>query len=135
MTPDTRDVFDGVTGLVRRNAQPGDTLLVYPYYPIFYSSTGLRAPTFTFNHFVDVTPDWIVERDLAAMRSAPPAFIVFLEEDKDDVEVNDRVFRGGRPSQSRKLAALIRDMTQHYRLLGAFRTPGKQCDLKVWRRP
>ena len=127
--------FDGIAQRIRQNTTQSDTLLVYPYFPLFYAVTGLRPPTYAFNHFMDVTPDWVVARDFETLRRTPPAVIVFMVQDPEQVSGTEKVFRHGAASETRRIATAITDLTStDYHLLDSFKVPSEGRELQVWKR-
>lgn len=139
ITPETHSAFDGVTRVITARAQKNSTLLAYPYMPMFYTSTGLRAPTYTFNHYLDVTPDWVVDRDVRILKATPPDFLIVLPDSTDALSPLEEVFRAGLASSTRRIAGVIAELTPgKYKLIGRFEVPrldrtlGPAQSIEVW---
>lgn len=130
----TLSLTEKITHLVQDHTAPGDSLLVYPYFPVFYVVTGLNPPTYTFNHYLDVCPDSICEQDAATLRAHPPDAIVYLVENEQDMAKDELVFRGGRKSGSREVAHAIEDLAAGYKKLLSSRVPGSSRVIEVYTR-
>lgn len=130
----TLSIVENVTELVNTYTPPGGTLLVYPYFPLFYSLTGRQPATYVFNHYIDVCPDRLCRIDAAAIELKPPDAIVYMVEDDAELAKEERVFRSGLHCASRDVAAAIERLAPGYRKLLSVRVPGSFRTLEVYSR-
>lgn len=130
----TLSLTETIAKLVREHTRPGDSLLVYPYFPVFYVVTGLNPPTYAFNHYLDVCPDSICAQDAATLRAHPPDAIVYLVQSEEDLRKDELVFRSGRRSGSREVARAIEELAARYQKLLSSRVPGSARVIEVYTR-
>lgn len=130
----TLSYTEHVTDLILTHSRPSDTLLVYPFFPIFYVLTDRLAPTFSYNHYLDVAPDEICAMDARRIRSHPPAVIVYMKEDEKALEEDEKIFRMGRKSGSREIVRAIEEVAVSYKELYKFKIPGSICWIYVYSR-
>jgi hypothetical protein len=130
----TLSLTEKIAHLVQQHTKPGDSLLVYPYFPVFYVVTGLNPPTYAFNHYVDVCPDSICAQDAATLRAHPPDAIVYMVENEEDLARDELVFRSGRKSGSREVARVIEDLAAGYQKLLSSPVPGSTRVIEVYTR-
>jgi hypothetical protein len=132
MPEPTGTLVDHITRLIQENAPAGGTLFVYPYFPLFYVLTGMNPPTYGFNHYLDVAPDTVCERDARTLIEHPPSIIVRLIQPEALVRFNERYFRGGKLSGARKIVAAMDELSPSYRLLETIKLPGSgSVDLQI----
>jgi hypothetical protein len=130
----TLSLTEKIAHLIQEHTKPGDSLLVYPYFPVFYVVTGLNPPTYTFNHYLDVCPDQVCAEDAATLRAHPPDAIVYLVENEEDLAKDELVFRSGRKSGSREVARAIEDLAAGYQKLLSSPVPGSSRVIEVYTR-
>ncbi len=123
-----------VTSVIQEHSRPGDTLLVYPYFPIFYVLSHRNPPTYNFNHFLDVCPDEVCAQDASVLLQSPPEVIVYMVEDTPIMQALEQGYRGGKISGSRQVVRAIEQLTGSYRLLYTFATPGSGRRINVYAR-
>jgi len=128
----TLSLTENITNLVKTHTKPGDTLLVYPYFPLFYSLTELDPPTYTFNHYIDVCPDVICKQDAETIRRRPPDAIVYMVEDLETLQSAEAIFRSGGVSGSREVVRAIEDVARGYRKLLSTKIPGSPRVIEVY---
>jgi len=126
---------EAVTRLILTHSSPSDTLLVYPYFPLFYVLTDRRPPTYAFNHYLDVAPDAICARDIQTLRAHPPRVIVYMAENLRELAQDEMIFRAGRPSGSRDVARTIEGIVANYRLLFTFQLYNTKRQINLYVRP
>jgi hypothetical protein len=134
MSEPTLSLTENITHLIQEHTKPGDSLLVYPYFPVFYVVTGLNPPTYTFNHYLDVCPDPVCTADAATLRAHPPDAIVYLVENEPDLAQDELVFRSGRKSGSREVAKAIEDLAAGYQKRLSSPVPGSTRVIEVYTR-
>ena len=127
----TLDVTEKVTHLIKTHSRPGDPVFVFPYFPLFYVLAERTPPTFAYVHFMDVMPDHLAEREAERLQQNPPAVIVYLDRPKAVVELDEAVYRAGKPSGERFIMSAIRAMADRYSLLTTFSLPGTGFPLHV----
>jgi hypothetical protein len=130
----TLSLTEKIATLVHEHTKQGDSLLVYPYFPVFYVVTGLNPPTYTFNHYLDVCPDPVCVQDAATVRAHPPDAIVYLVENDEDLAKDELVFRSGRRSGSREVADAIEEVSAGYQKLLSSPVPGSTRIIEVYTR-
>jgi hypothetical protein len=123
---------EDITHLVQAHTKPGDSLLVYPYFPLFYSLTDLDPPTRTFNHYLDVCPDQICIQDAVTILEHPPDAIVYMVEDEALLAKDEAIFRSGRRSGSRAVAQAIEKLAGSYQKLLSAPLPGSSRVIEVY---
>lgn len=128
--PTLSDV-ETITDLILTHSSPSDTLLVYPYFPVFYVLTDRRPPTYAFNHYLDVAPDAISKLDAQKLRSDPPAVLVYMKVVDEEVQKDERIFRAGKPSGSREIVQVIEALAVNYHRLYTIKVPGTPCWIYV----
>lgn len=120
----TLQITQDIATLIATHTRPGDTLLVFPYFPIFYSLSGLNPPTYGFNHYIDVCPDADCRADAASLANQPPEAIIYMRETPGDWARDEGVFRAGRRSGSHDMAEAIERLLPSYHKLLSASTPG-----------
>ena len=130
----TLSLTETITKLVREHTRPGDSLVVYPYLPIFYVLTDLNPATYAFNYYLDVCPDAVCREDASRMLRNPPDAIIFMVEDDASVKRDEATFRGGRESGSRAVVAAILTLRGGYRKLLSAPVPGGLRTIEVYSR-
>src|SRR4051794_3277718 len=98
LSPETISRIDRIAKAVREHSKPGDTMLTYPYLPLFYSICGLRPPTYAYVHYIDVTPDSLADRDAATMLRTRPAVIVYQPDSETDLKYLEMIYRKESPA-------------------------------------
>ena len=131
----TLHLTETIAKLVRDNTQPGNSLIVYPYFPLFYSLTGLNPPTYPFNFYIDVCPDDLCRQAAAALLSHPPDAIIYMVEDDRKLSIDESVFRAGSKSGSREIVRAIEKLRPAYRKLLSASVPGGSRTIEVYARP
>jgi len=130
----TREAVDGVVRAVTAATGPGEPILAFPAQPLFYWLTDRPPATFAAVHWLDVTPDRVVEEDLRRTLAAPPAAIVRLHLTDRMLEVNRDYFRqGGALALARFQDRLIELLEARYELVFRSRAGrGARHPLEVW---
>lgn len=131
LSPLTISRVDRIVKAVREHSKPGDTMVTYPYLPLFYSICGLRPPTYAYLHNIDVTPDTVADRDAATMLRTRPAVIVYQLDSEAEMKSHEMLFRGGRPSGSRRFAQAIQSLEKDYQLVDIIEGPGMSRPLRI----
>jgi hypothetical protein len=130
----TLSFTENIVHLVERNTRPGDSLLVYPYFPIFYVLTGLNPPTYVFNHFIDVCPDAVCRNDAREIKAHPPDAIIYMVENLAVLKQDETYFRSGSLSGSREVAMEIEEIASGYNKLFSERIPNSARVMEVYTR-
>ena len=78
------NALNKIYSLIEVNKKTGDTMYTFPHINYFNVMSGLNSPTFAKVHYFDVCPDFIIERDLKALRENPPKFVL-LQIFSDDI--------------------------------------------------
>jgi hypothetical protein len=124
-------LVDHIAEVIRARTSPGETLLVYPYFPIFYSLTGLRHNTYTYSHYLDVTPDAISRRDAETLLRNPPRVIVRMLLSDSFLRMDEDLFRGGKRSGGRVIEATLDAISPQYQLVETDEIPFTRQKLQV----
>jgi len=131
----TVNAVDGVVSTLRRFSDPDEPIFTFSVYPIFYWLADRRPETFAVLHWIDVTPDAVVARDLEALLARPPVAIVRQPIPDDELTLNEAYFRDGRPSAMRRMNAALQDLVARDYVLAyhsqRFR-PFRMPDIEVW---
>ncbi len=128
----TLQFTERVTSIIETHTKPGDTVLVYPYFPLFYVLSHRSPPTYGFNHFLDVCPDAVCNGDAKLLLQSSPAVIVYMVELTPAMDALESAYRGGRSSGSRNVASAIEKISTGYHLLYSFPTPGYSRQINVY---
>jgi hypothetical protein len=128
----TLEAVDGTLGIIQRAARPGEPIFVFPDMPIFYWLANRPMPTFAALSWFDVTPDRVVDADLARLRANPPVVIVYHEISGGLMDVNEKYFRGAKESGLRRMQAALIEMAPGYRLAGFYEPWKRLSPLQVW---
>src|SRR5579862_7713519 len=128
----TLSLTEEITALVRAHTRPGDSLLVYPYFPLFYSLTEREPSTYVFNHYLDVCPDPLCRQEAAAIRRHPPDAIIYMVEDDKQLTRDEKVYRAGGKSASRGVARAIEDIAPGYHKLLSTQIPNTFRVIEVY---
>lgn len=113
------NALNRIYSLIEVNKRTGDTMYTFPHINYFNVMSGLNSPTFAKVHYFDVCPDFIIERDLEALRENPPKFVL-LQIFSDDIWLfHEKAFRSGRRSAQRKIVEFYRlqIMKNNYKLI------------------
>lgn len=128
----TLALTEEITTLVQAHTKLGDSLLVYPYFPLFYSLTEREPPTYVFNHYLDVCPDPLCLQEAAALRQHPPDAIIYMVEDDKELTSLEAVYRGGGKSASREVVRAIEDIAPGYQKLLSAKIPNSFRIIEVY---
>lgn len=128
----TLEAVDGTLGIIQQAARPGEPIFVFPDMPIFYWLADRPMPTFAALSWFDVTPDRVVDADLARLRADPPVVIVYHEISGGLMDVNEKYFRGAKESGLRRMQAALIEMAPGYRLAGFYEPWRRLSPLQVW---
>lgn len=127
----TARFFDDVTSQIRSFSRPEDRLLVYPHMPIFYALSHRRPAGFVFSYWFDICPDLDVIRDAKEVLANPPAVIVVLDLPPSVYLASEAMFRNGRPSGQRHMAAAIATLEPQYRCTYQAPSSGSGLPIRV----
>jgi hypothetical protein len=127
----TGSVVDRLSEAIRAHTRPGDTMLVYPYFPIFYSLTGLRHTTYTYSHYSDVAPDAVCLRDAQTLLRNPPTVILRMIRPESSLLLDEQLYRAGGASGVRKIEATLDELSVRYRVLETAELPATNAKLQV----
>ena len=128
---ESRAFFEKITDEIDASSKPGDTLFVYPHMPIFHVLADRPPATYSPIGFFDVSPDAIASADAQRLLAAPPKVMVFLQMPPDSVEHFEKLFRGGKRSGQRDIAAAIATLAPGYRLVDRVLMPGTEAPVIV----
>lgn len=127
----TARFFDDVTMRIQEVSKPGDRLLVYPHMPIFYALSHRRPAGFVFSYWFDICPDEDAIRDANEILAHPPAVMVVLDVPPSVYLTSEAMYRRGRPSGQRRMAAAIATLSPQYRSTYQIPSPGSGLPVRV----
>jgi hypothetical protein len=132
LDPKSAAFIDRVTADIRTNSRPGDPVLIFPSFPLFYSLADRRPNTFTVSHFTDITPDRIAIADGKRIAAEPPQVIVLIETDEGRFAVQEKMYRSGAKSGQRQLRDQLQEMVKGYRLIDSLDIPTSGIPVKIY---
>lgn len=135
LSPGTAEFVDRVVSLVQRYTRPDDKILVFPHMTQLYGLCDRLPATFAPMHWFDVCPDSLAESDAALIENKPPAAIVRMLLPARAFLFNEALFRNGRPSGQRRMAAAIEDLTKKYVLADRIESSNSAMPIEIWIRP
>jgi hypothetical protein len=127
----TGAIVDRLSEAIQANTRPGDTMLVYPYFPIFYSLTGLRHTTYSYSHYSDVAPDAVCRRDVQTLLRDPPTVILRMIRPESSLLRDEQLYRAGGASGVRRIEAALDELSVKYRVLETAEVPNTKAKLLV----
>ena len=137
MSEETARFVDGATDLIRKNSDPGDTVIAFPH---LWALTGLadrRIAGFAPVHYFDTCPDEVARADARALLENPPAVIVAMALPERLFAEQEFFFRGGAPSGQRDLYLTMLEIVRRdkYTEVGTFWAAGTHIPIHIWARP
>ena len=127
--------IDETTRLVRKQTCADEMIFVYPEMSLLYSLTGRGWPTWSPSHNIDVVNDALARTEAARILKAPPAVLVSYAESERDIEGAERLWRRGRPSGQRELAAAVAQLARDFRPVASYTLRPGDAPVTVWMRP
>lgn len=104
---DKSNILISVYNDIIDNSIESDSIFIFPHMPMFYLISGRRGVTFSDVHYFDVCPDDLARSDSNKVRSILPKVIVYMDMPKDVWDLNEKVYRGSKPSGQREFQKLI----------------------------
>ena len=135
LPPGMARLIDGAVSIVRENTKPGDTIFTYPGLGLFYSLTGRSWPTLSGDENIDVVNDSIAREEARTLLKSRPKVIIYCRQPEDYLEVEERLWRNGRPSGQRDIIAALETLIGSYRLAGTFEGAFTERTVLVYVRP
>lgn len=129
LSESTARLFDDVTAAIRAFSREDDRLLVYPHMPIFFALSERRPAGFVFSYWLDICPDARAIADAREIQAHPPAVMLVADLPVAAYVRLESMFRSGRPSGQRVLAAAIERLAAGYRCV--YRTEAAGTGLPV----
>ena len=126
---------DQTTRLVRDRTCASDVIFTYPEMSLLYSLTGRGWPTWSPSHNIDVVNDALARDEALRVLQARPAVLVGYAESEADQRGAERLWRRGRPSGQRELAAAVARLGREYRPAGGYVLRPGDPPITVWVRP
>jgi hypothetical protein len=123
---------EDITQQIHAHTRPGNTLFVYPYFPLFYTLTDLNPPTKVFNPYLDVCPDKVCRETAEELLAHSPDAMIYMVEDEETLAKDEKVFRGGRKSASRDVVRAIEQLAPRYHKLLSAPVPGSSRVIEVY---
>ena len=135
LSRETARFYDDVTDAITSHSRPGETLLVYPHMPVFYTLADRRPVGHAIVHWFDTCPDALALSEAEKLRAAPPPVVVAMVLPPEVYDVGEALYRNGRRSGQRDLWATIEEITAGYELVYEHPAPGSGFPIRVWARP
>jgi hypothetical protein len=114
LPPTTINVLDSTVEAIQAHSQADDDVYAYPYFPSLYMLAGKKAYTFSYVHFIDVAPDYVVARDIETLKSRPPRVLVKLDHDRAWIEGLSHGFRRSGESEQTRLFDFLNELARDY---------------------
>lgn len=111
---------DQTTNLVREKTCPNEAIFVYPEMSLLYSLAARGWPTWSPSHNMDVVNDALAREEAWRVLQARPAVLVIYAETEPQMQGAERLWRGGRPSGQRDLAAAVAQLKQEYQQVSTY---------------
>jgi hypothetical protein len=121
-------VVAGITFMTKQTAGAAVTASIGAALPV------LLAPTLSYVHFIDETPDDVFRRDAETLREHPPAVILFTKYDEAKLREGEINWRNGRRSGERALAAGVESLRNQYKFIDVLQIPYTGRRFEVWAR-
>jgi hypothetical protein len=133
LTAEEIRLLDDVTAAAQTaKAHGDDSGFTYPEMSLVYALGGLRFPTFSGSHNIDVVQDGFAREEAARLLVARPAVIVYARPSEADLESEEAMWRGGRPSGQRDLIAALDRIVAGYRLAGTYRLQEDDTPIRLY---
>jgi len=124
--------LDETVATIRSSTREGDRIFVYPEMGLLYALSGRTYPTASGSHNIDVLNDSFAAEEADRLRLGRPAVIVYYRETEQQQRDAERLWRGGRPSGQRLLAAAVEEMVTGYALSGRYRLSAGDPEILVY---
>ena len=93
LSSSTISTLDHVISNIKNNSKSQNDVFIYPYFPLFYVLCDKHPYTYSFVQFIDVCPDFVLQRDLNTLKSKLPEVLVTLDCPRDVVNELNNSFR------------------------------------------
>ncbi len=127
--------LDETVALVVRQTRPDDSIFTYPEMGILYPLTGRWPPTRSGSHNIDVMNDAFAREEAQRLRQARPAVIIYYRLTEEQLQDDEKIWRGGRRSGQRDIIAAVEDLVAGYRLAGTYVVAPGDPPINVYVRP
>lgn len=117
LPPTTINVLDSTVEAMRAHSRADDDVYAYPYFPSLYMLAGKKAYTFSYVHFIDVAPDYVVARDIETLKARPPRVLVKLDHDRTWIEGLSHGFRRSGESEQTRLFDFLNELVKDYSIV------------------
>lgn len=107
--------IDSVVRAIKANSDRNDKILVVPHLAMLYWLAERRPATYAPVSYFDVCPDYVATADSQKILNDPPKIIVWEKFPEEWDQFHERLFRGGKRSGQRDLAAAINQLIPKYR--------------------
>ncbi len=132
LDPKTAKVFDEVTEHIKKNTSPGEPIYTYPHLSVFHVLANRPLATFGRQHFWDVCPNDVAEKDAEHLKKHPPKVIVRMEFPEESHRNLELMYRGGEKSGQRKLSHVLDELLKSYDVVGTYRDDVPGLPVKVY---
>lgn len=132
VTPETAAFLRRLVGDIQQYSRPSDPIAEFGTMPILYTLAHRTPMTFSYIHYIDVTPDYIYRTDALRLQHDPPAVIVFLSRSEAELKEDEINFRNGRRSGERWLWEMLKALSCNYQVADVLQTPNTNQRFEVW---
>lgn len=120
LAPEEVRLLDETVPLMQSAAEHGQSVFTYPEFVLLYALSGANPPTWATSHNIDVVSDSLAREDAERLLRNPPQVIAFARPSERDLEVQEAIWRDGKPSGQRDLVKAIDTLLPEYRLVDTF---------------
>lgn len=114
------ELYAEVARVASQYSQPDEPIYVFPNLPILYAIAERRPATFGLAHWIDVCPDFLGKEDAVRLRANPPKLLIVRKDPPGNLAIEERFYRGGRPSSVRDVLAALEDIRPLYDHVATF---------------
>ncbi len=93
LSSSTNETINNVVDAINNYSLSDSDVFIYPYFPLFYYMCDKHPYTYSYVQFIDVCPDYVLQRDLETLRKNPPRVLVTVDCPRDIVVSMNNAFR------------------------------------------
>lgn len=107
-------------------------VFTYSEMGLLYALSGGHPPTWSGSHNIDVVSDALAQQDAGRLLRNPPAVILYERSSETALQIQELVWRDGKPSGQRALIAALNTITANYRLVDTFRLLPQDSPIELY---
>lgn len=120
----TVDVIDSITASIEKYSKSDSDVYMYPFFPSLYLLSHKDAYVFAYSAFIDVAPDYAIERDLEILKTRRPRVLVKLDYPRSWIQGLEGGFREGHHSAQSELFDYLSELAKSYKVVEQKRIMG-----------